>query len=214
MKALFLADLYQMKMHFKYYGFFVLLSAVIAVGGGIGGVGGMGMFFPIYAVLMCSVLGTSLMQLDEQSRWNIYVQALPCSRRDQVSSKYAVTLACTGAVWVLFLLIYTALALAGYMDWSLVLALGELLLLIGLLAPSISLPPMFRWGSAKGRVIYVVLVVVLASGMGATFSAPDMAGGAVELPGPVAAALTVLVPVALFAGSWALSVRWYEKREL
>ena len=131
-----------------------------------------------------------------------------------MSSKYAVTLVSAGAVWLLFLLIYTGLALAGYMDWSMVLALGGLLLFIGLLAPAVSLPPLFRWGSAKGRLIYLVLVVVMASGLGAVFSALGTVDSAVDLPAPVVAALLVLILIALFVGSWALSVRWYEKREL
>lgn len=35
-----------------------------------------------------------------------------------------------------------------------------------------------------------------------------------HLPTALLAVLAVLIPAALFALSWALAVRWYEKREL
>lgn len=217
MKALFLADLYQLKINCKSYLLFVFVATVVAVGGGASGGSNVGMFMSIYAVIMCSMMGMSLLQLDEQSRWNITAQALPCTRRDQVSSKYAVTLASFGVVWVLFTAVFAVLALLDYMAWGQVLLQTVLLLVIGLVAPAVSLPALFRWGSAKGRVIYIAMIMVVAGGLGALMS---LSGESLSLPClphlPTAllAVLAVAVPAALFALSWALAVRWYEKREL
>ena len=97
MKALFLADLYQLWINFKFYGVFLLVALGIAAFSG--GDNSMGTFFPMYAVLMCSMMGMSLLQLDEASHWNVCAQTLPCTRRDQVTGKYAVTMASFAVTW-------------------------------------------------------------------------------------------------------------------
>ena len=213
MKALLLVDLYQLGINFKFYaGFLVVALGFTAFSNG----DNLGTFFPMYAVLMRSMMGMSLLQLDETSRWNVCAQTLPCTRRDQVTGKYAVTLACFGGTWVPFVLLYAALAALGRMTWQMMAVQTAMLLIVGLLAPALSLPALFRWGSAKGRVIYIATVILMAAGVGGTvagfFSLSNI--DLPELSLPLIAALAVLVPIALFIGSWALSVRWYEKREL
>lgn len=215
MKALFLADMYQLRINFKFYGVFVVVAVAITAFSGAGE-DNLGIFFPMYAVFMCSMMSMSLLQLDEASCWNVCAQTLPCTRRDQVTGKYAVTLVSFGVTWGLFALLYAVLAALGRMTWQMMAVQSILLLVMGLLAPAVSLPTLFRWGSAKGRVIYIAMVILLAAGVGGT-----LAGLArldhidlPELTAPLLAVLAVIVPVALFALSWALSVRWYEKREL
>ena len=213
MKALFLTDLYQLWINFKFYaGFLVVALGITAFSSG----DNLGTFFPMYAVLMCSMIGMSLLQLDETSRWNICAQTLPCTRRDQVTEKYALTLACFGSTWVPFVLLYTVLAALGRLTWLMMAVQTAMLMIVGLLAPALSLPPLFRWGSAKGRVIYIAMVILVAAGVGGVmaglFSLENV--DLPELSLPLAAALAVIVPVVLFIGSWALAVRWYEQREL
>ena len=213
MKALFLADLYQAKVNFKFYGVSVAVAVVITVGSTVSGDGNLGLFFPLYSIIMCALIGMGLLQLDEASRWNLCAQALPCTRRDQVTCKYAVTMACFAVVWVLFTAVYVVLALLGYMDLTQALFQCGLLLVMGLVAPAVSLPALFRWGIAKGRIIYMALIVVMAAGLGGLYGAVGEFG-LPALSGGWLIALGLLAVIALFAGSWALSVRWYEKREL
>ncbi len=216
MKALFLVDLYQMWNNFKFYGAFIVVAIGITAFSGPGE-GNLGVFFPMYAVFMCSMMSMSLLQLDEASRWNVCAQALPCTRRDQVTDKYAVTLISFGVTWVLFVLLYAVLAAMGRLAWQMMAVQSILLLVMGLLAPAVSLPTLFRWGSAKGRVIYLAMVILLAAGIGGMLAGLAELDRVIDLPElslSLIAALAVLVPIALFAGSWALSVRWYEKREL
>ena len=215
MKALFLADLYQLWINFKFYGLFVVVALGITAFSS--GDGDLGTFFPMYAVIMCSMMGMSLVQLDEGSRWNICAQTLPCTRRDQVTGKYIVTMASFAVTWIPFVLLYTVLAALGRMTWQMMGVQTAMLLVVGLLAPAFSLPPLFRWGSAKGRVIYIFIVILIAAGMGSTVIGLASLLDSIKLPAlplPLLAALAVVVLIALFIGSWALSVRWYEKREL
>ena len=214
MKALFLADLYQLWINFKFYGGFLIVALGITAFSS--GDNSLGTFFPMYAVLMCSMMGMSLIQLDEASHWSICAQTLPCTRRDQVTGKYIITMASFAFTWVPFVLLYTVLAALGRLAWQMMAVQSASLLVVGLLAPAFSLPPLFRWGSARGRVIYIAMVILIAAGLGgATAAAATMDQiGLLELPMPLLAALAVVIPVALFIGSWALAVRWYEKREL
>ena len=211
MKALFLADLYQLWINFKFYGGFLIVALGITAFSS--GDNSLGTFFPMYAVLMCSMMGMSLIQLDEASHWSICAQTLPCTRRDQVTGKYIITMASFAVTWVPFVLLYTVLAALGRMTWQMMAVQSVMLLLVGLLAPAFSLPPLFRWGSAKGRVIYIAIVILLAASIGGTMAGLDQFD-LPALPMPLLAALAIAVPVALFIGSWFLAVRWYEKREL
>lgn len=215
MKALLLADLYQTWISCKFYLLFVAVAVVVTAATGGSEEGNMGSFMSVYSMVMCSMMGMSLVQLDEASHWNIYSQALPATRRDQVSSKYAVTLICFGVVFILFAVIFAALALLGRMSW--IMAGTELVILavLGLLAPAFSMPAMFRWGSNKGRVIFLAVIVAVGFGAGFFFSTfPFDSFSLPDLSAPVLIALAVLIPVVLFIGSWFLAVRWYEKREL
>ena len=213
MKALLLADLYQTWIHCKFYLLFVAVAAAVTAAGGAEG--NMGSFMAVYAMIMCSMMGMSLVQLDEASHWNLYAQALPATRKDQVSSKYAVTLLCFGVVLALFAVIFVILALLGRMTWAMAGVQTAVLAVLGLLAPAFSMPAMFRWGSNKGRVIFLAVIIAVSCGAGVFFSAfPFDSSGLPDLPVPVLIALAALIPVALFIGSWTLAVRWYEKRDL
>ena len=63
MKALILTDLYQLWINFKFYAVFIVVALGIAAFSS--GDSDMGFFFPMYAVLMCSMMGMSLVQLAE-----------------------------------------------------------------------------------------------------------------------------------------------------
>ena len=212
MKALFLADLYQLWINFKFYGGFLVVA--LGITAFFSGEGSLDTFFPMYAVLMCSMMGMSLVQLDEASHWSVCAQTLPCTRRDQVTGKYLVTMAGFAVTWVPFVILYAVLAALGRMTWQMMAVQSAMLLAVGLLAPAFSLPPLFRWGSAKGRVIYIAIVILVAASVGGAMSGLAGLDHMPELPMPLLAALAAALPVALFIGSWALAVRWYNKREL
>ncbi len=215
MKALLLTDLYQTWISCKFYLLFVAVAAVVTVATGGADEGNMSSFMSVYSMVMCSMMGMSLMQLDEASHWNVYAQALPTTRKDQVSSKYAITLLCFGFVLVLFAVLFVILALVGRMPWAMAGVQTAVLAVLGLLAPAFSLPTMFRWGSNKGRAIFLAVIVAVGVAAGFFFSTFSFDSfSLLTIPVPLLIVLAALIPVALFAGSWALAVRWYEKREL
>ena len=91
--------------------------------------------------------------------------------------------------------------------------LGDLvgmLCLIGLLPPAVMLPICFRWGVEKARILYYVLIGVMVAG-GLIVGQELMLAGAMRMGS--ATWLIPLLALLLFAASWVLSVKLYQKRE-
>ena len=218
MRALLLADFYQGKKYCR------SVFLLVALFGGVtvfyANMGVQNMFFPLYGMLMTGMISMNLLAYDEQSHWNEYAQTMPCTRKMQVTVKYLDSLICVGVVWALFTAVYVAIAIRGDYSPGDVLALSAVLLMVGLISPAFLLPTVFRYGVNKGRLVYFVLIIA-AMGVGAgLMTAGSMIGDTITLipisplPGWVVMSALALIAAALFAGSWALSVRWYEKREL
>ena len=218
MKALLLTDFYQGKKHCRSVLLIVVLFGGVTVFYAHAGV--MNFFFPLYAMLMTGMMSMNLLAFDEQSHWNVYAQILPCTRRQQVSVKYLDSLVCVGIAWVLFTAVYAVIAIGGTYSAGEVLTLSAVMLMVGLISPTILLPTVFRYGVNKGRMVYFVLIIA-AMGVGAGLMTVGSLTGnaltlipAIPLPGWVVVSALALIAAALFALSWRLSVRWYEKREL
>ena len=170
-------------------------------------------FFQMYPVIFMGTLVNTLIAYDERDSWDRQVLTMPVSRKQYVTGKYL-----TGVILQGTMVVLSAAACA------LRLAMGDgfvweefrdyLAFLLGLAAaaPSLILPFVFKNGSEKGRMAYlIVLGGIFAVAVGGTMVLKklDVLQMQVQIPG---ALLMVLVPV-LYLGSWALSVHWYEKRE-
>lgn len=165
-------------------------------------------FLTVFPLVMCAPTVTSLLSYDERFHFDRSCDSMPVSRKAQVDEKYLLAL---GYVAVIFLLcalgVFRRLPAGGERTLLLTAMLAG-----GLLPASLLLPVMFRLGTEKGRVFYYVVYIVSlaltygASGVGVT--------GAQGLPGPGLFWGVLAVLLALFALSWFLAVRFYQKREL
>ena len=81
---------------------------------------------------------------------------------------------------------------------------------VGLIAPSVMLPTTYKLGATKGRVVYIVMLMVVA-GVCALLVNLSKESGAPATLSPLA---TMAISLAVFIGSWALSVKWFKAREL
>lgn len=213
MKALLLADFYQAKKHCRGLLAIMVLFAAVTVIAQRGE--NLSLFFAVYAMLLSGIISMTLLAYDEQSKWNIYAQVLPFTRRQQVSAKYLDSLICVAAMWLVFTVVF--LTGVGRLGLNTTLVLVCLMPAVGLLPAAIILPVVFRCGVTKGRVVYIIVLIAVAGGGGALGS---VSGGELSIP-PLPALpdwllipLPVVVSAALYALSWALAIRWYEKREL
>ena len=159
----------------------------------------------LYPVFFLGSLPASLLSADEKDRWLVYCEALPLTRRQIVTVKYVTSAALTAVVAVLVLLVA---AICGQAEMLRDSELMPLLPLAGTLAPSLMFPAMFRFGATKGRAVYVTVVIAMAVACAALMVTGDTTERAWPLP------LTLGIALAVFAASWALSVRWFEAREL
>ena len=171
-----------------------------------------GAVWMLYPIFFAGTLPASLIGDDEKNGWLTYCDTLPIGRRQIVAVKYVASAALTAAIVVLALLIGALagrLAVTGGAAAPLPV-LVPLLLAVGLGVPALMYPVMFRFGATKGRAVYMAVVMVAAATCAVLMTSESVSGALDALP-----ILPVIVAAAaVFIGSWALSVKWFEGREL
>lgn len=208
MKGLLLKDWYMMKKYMRSY--LVLLIVFVAISLGNGDQ----MFFAFYPMLISGMIPTSLMAYDERSKWDVYCGTLPCTKAEIVSAKYVLGILLQTLIILLTAIVQgIQMVRTGHFDWSSYLALVQMLLVMGCVASSVTLPFMYKFGVEKGRMAYYVMVVFVSGGsaIAATLFRDWLKmEAAADLP----LALLTLAAMGVYALSWWLSIRFYEKREL
>lgn len=168
--------------------------------------------------LFSAVLLYGHINYDEQSKWQQYSIAMPYGRKKIVSSKYVAMVIAAVFSTVLVVLLYSVSVAIGKAEYSLKSLIGYVILslAIGIVYPTFFLPLAYKFNSEKGRTI--MLFLNGASGAIAVFllTAIDGTGILAKLSNytnilPYIAIAAVLV---LFALSWIISIKIYEKRDL
>ena len=196
------------------YGKSYILLVVIFFGLAFLNKGGEGANPPwlLYPVFFVGSLPASLLSADEKDGWLAYCDTLPIGRRQLVAAKYVTSAVLTMFIIALVMLISALTgqsAVAGGAAVSL-LILIPLLLAVGLGVPALMFPVMFKFGATKGRTVYIAVVMIAAATCAVLMASESVSGALSALPIlPV-----IVIALAVFVGSWALSVRWFEAREL
>ena len=165
-------------------------------------------FFICYPCILNSVMPVSALSYDDTEHWLAYCDTLPVTRRQYVSGKYIISLICGGTIFLLSA-IAAAIRLcrsgafypADLLDQLAVLAM------ISLVSTALVMPPIFKFGAQKGRIVFIGVVGIFC-GLSAILDTPDLSG--ISLP----IALLPILATVIFAVSWLLSIRFYEKREI
>lgn len=171
-------------------------------------------FMRFYPLILVASLPHTLLAYDERSGWEKYALTLPLGRKKLVGSKYLVGLLLIGGSFLLAAV--TGLVRdwrEGFFDpfdyWF------ELcvLLTLGISVMGVALPMSFRLGTEKGRMANMVCYGILGAVLVLVVLLGDKLGlSQMSLNEWVIVPFLVL-PAAVLPVSWALSVRWYEKRE-
>ena len=171
-------------------------------------------FFAIFAFLLSAMYPMTVMGLDEQSKWERYAMTMPFRRRDLVLSKYLLSfcsLFLYGVLYLLLVLLFKhdpeAMKVSGMLT-----SVG---ISIGILYSALAYPFLFKLGMEKGRIWYLILIVVVC-GNGAALAA--MLGDEISLNLLLTwmDCLLLILPLAalsLFGLSAFLSIKLYESRE-
>lgn len=207
MKGLLLKDFY---MTAKYCRSFLLIVVVFLA---VSFFGKDNIFFILYPVLISSMIPVTLISYDEHDKWNVYSLTLPYTRGQLVSAKYLTGLIFGAAAYAVSLAAtIVRMQLNGYVSLDSFLGMAVILLALGMLAPTLLLPLVFKLGANKGRIAFYIMIGLMtaagafAAGIGLQFSLP--AGGIWLLAG------IVLMILLLYALSWRLSIVFYRKREM
>ena len=167
-------------------------------------------FFVIYPVIFAGVLPVTLISYEERDGWNRACDSLPLSRRTVVNERYLMALLCFLTLYLVTMAVQAAVMLPKGRGREL-LELAALLPAFGLLSPAVMLPISLRWGVEKGRLAYYVMIGgLVAVGVYAANSTADLSA---EI-NPAAIGAILGAALLLFALSWLISIRLYEKREL
>lgn len=176
------------------------------------GGGGANPLWLLYPVFFVGSLPASLLSADERDGWLAYCDTLPIGRRQLVAAKYVTSAVLTALIITLVLLISALTGqptVAGGTAVPLSILI-PLLLAVGLGVPALMFPVMFKFGATKGRAVYIVMLMVVA-GVCVLLVNLSKESGAPATLSPLA---TTAISLAVFIGSWALSVKWFKAREL
>lgn len=154
MKGLLIKDAILIKKYCIFHFIISLLFFAISVANGSN------LFFRFYSVAMVSIIPITISAYDEQCKWNAYEAALPISRKQVVLEKYIVAL----ILVIPTTIIYSAILLIiGKENTSDIFAEASLMLLCGIIPPSIVLPIIYKFGYLKGRIINFIIIAVLVA---------------------------------------------------
>jgi len=211
MKGLLLKDLYMMKKYCRAY----LIIAVVFIA--VSFASSENLFFIFYPCLLCGMIPVNLLGYDERSRWCLYSETMPYTRKQIVSGKYLIGLMTQGATILVSGIVQAIrLQMRGSFRFGDYLAMMLLLLILSMISSSITLPFMFKKGVEKGRIAYSVMIgvvcamsILFANLFAKRFGEQVLAASLL----PVLPTIC-LIGIALYALSWYLSVVFYQKREL
>lgn len=175
---------------------------------------GMSHFGTTYALVMAMSIPLNAIAYDEKSKWDRYAAMLPYKTGQLVWVKYLLAYLFTALAEIVLLVCTVIRDRFSPAPSSVEDLLGSSILLMAVvpIVIAFALPPIYRFGSERGRL---VMLVIMGAGVGLALG---LAGifGEVNLPKlPLAAvvALFVLVAIAATCVSFRLSVYFYEKRQ-
>lgn len=202
MKALLKKDIYVLVRQMK---IFLLMMAVFAVVPSLN--------LSVFAIAYCGMLPYTAMAYDERSKWPKLAAMMPYTTGDIVLSKYVLGWLATAIASVLSLAAHGILGRFLSVEYSMPLSAVLPSFCVGLIMIALTLPLMFRFGVEKGRMFFVLFIVMLACGgaglVQGVFSADDVPAALQSLVGLGVPALAVV----LTAVSVPLSVRLYDRQQ-
>lgn len=203
MKGLLLKDTYMLWKVGKMYFLFIIIFFISSIST-------QNAFLMIFPCFYASMMPYMLYSLDEKSRFLSYCDTLPCSRAIYVAEKYLFNL----LMILICLLLDLLMAVICSVAESVIPFLIFTVPLYGVLPHALIMPFMFKFGSEKGRLWYILIIAAIGGIGGACMgNLLDSAAHIPELPSFLPA---LIFPAAalFYILSWYLSVVFYQKREL
>ena len=203
MKGLLLKDWYMLLKYGKSY----LLVCIIFFAVSIFGNGNT--FFMIYPFVLIGALSVTLISYDERSGWIGYGNTFPYTRKQFVSVKYIYAF---GMFVLMMLLAFLAQLIRGVVYNMGIIDIGLLPGgAVGLIPPSIMLPIVFSFGSEKGRIAYIAVIIIACACLPLFNMMPE--NYTVYTNITIACLIVFPMTLLIFALSWFISIKCFEGRE-
>ena len=202
MKGLLIKDTYMILKYCKPFLFVVFVFSVLS-----GFVNNL--FFYVYPAAFVALIPFTLGAYDERSKWNIYCGTLPVARKTVVSGKYLISLIVAACIIFLTVISMTvAMVVDGSVNINMLFSIISTILLVSLTGTATLLPVYFKFGTEKARIIYMVILALVASisaglGVGTDYKVPEVK------PIPM-----IIMAIVIYSVSWFVSIKIYEKKEL
>ncbi|WP_295081244.1 ABC-2 transporter permease [Ruminococcus sp.] len=171
------------------------------------------MFIP----LLFPMLVNQVLTVDETSRWDKYSVCFPVDKKDIVSSKYIVALMASLLSVILSL---AALIAINIVNKDKTIGMNDIVGYLtaaasaSIILPSIMYPFDFKFGTAKGRLVYFTVTGVAIAGLTAFFIKKDLTSYISRVTQPVFIAVILAAALIIFIVSWFVSAKIYEAREI
>lgn len=174
--------------------------------------------FVMLVPVLTAMLPLGQMTHDELCHWDRYVQCMPVDKKKIVSSKYAMVIILSVISAVIIGSISGILAYKNNGNVSEVILMILTSLLIGAAVPCLSIPVNLKFGTAKGRTIYMIIVAFVCGVIPvAIFSdSKKLSSNLMKLFSntTVFCAVAAAVFVVMMWISWLISVKIYENKEV
>lgn len=163
--------------------------------------------------MFMSIMIFSFLNADEVSKWRQYSLVLPYGRKKIVSSKYLTILILNVLSTLIVVSAYLISVTVGKAEFSAELLFILLIfsVIVGLFYPSVILPLNYKFDTEKSRMI-----VFIASGIMGCISVFFVYGikDIISIFGEYIPVIMLAAVILLFAGSWLLSMKIYDKKDL
>jgi ABC-type transport system involved in multi-copper enzyme maturation permease subunit len=176
---------------------------------------------PVYVMfvpLLLPMLTKQVLAVDETSKWDRYSACFPVDRKKIVASKYLVILISAVLAIALTALSFT---LMKYIKTDTENPVTDLTPYLGIavaesfILPSLAYPFDFKFGTAKGRIMYYLVTAVGVAAMSASLMGDAKTSLLSKISNPSTLALIfVSVSAVAFIISWFISTKAYESREI
>ena len=155
--------------------------------------------------------------VDEMSKWDKYSVCFPVGRKEIVTSKYIVVL--------LAAVISSAMALVSFiliniinndkvLSWNDIVVYLAAASSVSIILPAFMYPFDFKYGTAKGRLVYFILTGIAVAGLSSAFMRADVTSFLSRLSQPIIIAAIFAAALIIFIASWLISSKIYEAREI
>ncbi len=123
-------------------------------------------FLAMYAILLGGMMVLSVMSMDEAVHFNRYALTMPISVKTLAKEKYVLVCICIGARGLLALIV-EVIAMStpwyeGTAEWIMINCLSSFFLI----AYTITLPIIFKYGVEKARYTYMAVILVMGAVIG------------------------------------------------